>query len=103
MLFGGPRRRQLKLHYKSPAHLPFRCGISPKSEGIEKAASLVCHLYRCAVPNPISNSEDVFSECPGLMMPFDSNGDTYDPIIGAVRVALPRARKATHFLAEFSD
>lgn len=25
----------------------------------------------------MSNSEDVFSECLGLMLPFDSNGDTY--------------------------
>jgi hypothetical protein len=48
-----------------------------KSEGIEKAASLVCHFCRPVVPNAMANSEDVFSDYPGLVQPFDSNGEMH--------------------------
>jgi len=62
--------------------------ISGKSERIENAASLVCHLLVTAVPGVNVNSEDVFSDYSGLTPPFDSNGSERLLSIGPVRVAL---------------
>jgi len=61
-VFGNLGRLRLNPQYRSPPSAPQCRG---KSEGIEKASSLLCHLLVMLVPLALSNAEDDLSDYSG--------------------------------------